>query len=84
MAGAINEKILLYADDTVILVSDKHDAIETRIEALLAETTLYDPSSFLLMFSLLLKELIFNFYLSSLQLVLCRVATVKRLPVHQS
>ena len=39
MAGAINEKILLYADDTVILVSDKHDAIETRIEALLAETT---------------------------------------------
>ena len=32
MAGAINEKILLYADDTVILVSDKHvDATETRL-----------------------------------------------------
>ena len=30
-------------------------------EALLAETTLYDPSSFLLMFSLLLKELVFYF-----------------------
>ena len=24
MAGAINEKILLYADDTAILISDKH------------------------------------------------------------
>ena len=35
------------------------------------------------MFSLLLKELIFEFYLPSLQLVLCRVAAVKRLPVHQ-
>ena len=32
-------------------------------EALLAETTQYDPSSFLWMFSLLLKELIFDFYL---------------------
>ena len=52
-------------------------------EALLAETTLYGPSSFLWMFSLLLKELIFEFYLPSLQLVLCRVAAVKRLPVHQ-
>ena len=28
-------------------------------------------------------ELIFDFYLPSLQLVLCRVAAVKRLPVHQ-
>ena len=35
------------------------------------------------MISLLLKELIFYFYLPSLQLVLCRVAAVKRLPVHQ-
>ena len=33
--------------------------------------------------SLLLKELIFDFYLPSLQLVLCRVAAVERLPVHQ-
>ena len=40
-------------------------------------------SSFLWMFSLLLKELISEFYLASLQLVLCRVAAVKRLPVHQ-
>ena len=32
MAGAINEKILLYADDTAILVSDKHvHAIEARL-----------------------------------------------------
>ena len=52
-------------------------------EALLAETTWYDPPSFLCMFSLLLKDLISNFYLTSLQLVLCRVAAVKRLPVHQ-
>ena len=34
-------------------------------------------------FSLLLKDLISDFYLTSLQLVLCRVAAVKRLPVHQ-
>ena len=34
-------------------------------------------------FSLLLKELIFEFYFPSLQLVLCRLAAVKRLPVHQ-
>ena len=34
-------------------------------------------------FSLLLKELIFDFYLPSLQLVLFRVAAVKRLRVHQ-
>ena len=33
--------------------------------------------------SLLLKDLISDFYLTSLQLVLCRVAAVKRLPVHQ-
>ena len=52
-------------------------------EALLAETTQYDPPSFLWMFSLLLKDLISDFYLTSLQLVLCRVAAVKRLPVHQ-
>ena len=32
VAGAINEKILLYADDTAILVSDKHvNAIEARL-----------------------------------------------------
>ena len=31
---------------------------------------------------LLLKDLISDFYLASLQLVLCRVAAVKRLPVH--
>ena len=32
MAGAINEKILLYADDTAILVSDKHvNATEARL-----------------------------------------------------
>ena len=30
-----------------------------------------------------LKVLSFYFYLPSLQLVLCRVAAVKRLPVHQ-
>ena len=36
-----------------------------------------------LVFSLLLKDLISDFYLTSLQLVLCRVAAVKRLPVHQ-
>ena len=52
-------------------------------EALLAETTWYDPSSFLWMFSLLLKELIFYFYLPLLQLVLCRVVAIKRLPIHQ-
>ena len=52
-------------------------------EALLAETTWYDPPSFLWMFSLLLKDLISDFYLTSLQLMLCRVAAVKRLPVHQ-
>ena len=52
-------------------------------EALLAETTQYNPSSFFWMFSLLLKELIFYFYLPSLQLVLYSVAAVKRLPVHQ-
>ena len=33
--------------------------------------------------SVALKKLIFYFYLPSLQLVLCRVAAVKRLPVHQ-
>ena len=32
-------------------------------EALFAETTYYDPSSFLWMFSLLLKELIFDLFL---------------------
>ena len=43
--------------------------------------TLYvERSSFLWMFSLLLKDLISDFYLTSLQLVLCRVAAVKRLP----
>ena len=32
MAGAVNENILLYADDTAILVSDKHvDVIEARL-----------------------------------------------------
>ena len=52
-------------------------------EALFAETTWYDPPSFLLMFSLLLKDLISDFYSTSLQLVLCSVAVVKCLPVHQ-
>ena len=33
--------------------------------------------------ALLLKDLISDFYLTSLQLVLCRVAAIKRLPVHQ-
>ena len=51
--------------------------------ALLANTAWCGPSSFLQMFSLLLKDLISDFYLSSLQLVLCSVAAVKRLPVHQ-
>ena len=51
--------------------------------ALLAEITWCDPSSFLSMFSLLLKEHNFDFYLPSLQLVLWSVAAVKRLPVHQ-
>ena len=36
-----------------------------------------------LMLSLLLKDLISDFYLNSLQQVLCSVAAVKRLPVHQ-
>ena len=44
---------------------------------------LYIGFSFLWMFSLLLTDLISHFYLTSLQLVLCRVAAVKRLPVHQ-
>ena len=36
MSGAINEKILLHADDTAILASDKHvDAIEARFETAL-------------------------------------------------
>ena len=39
--------------------------------------------SFLMNVSLHLKELSFDFYLHSLQLVLCSVAAVKRLPVHQ-
>ena len=34
-------------------------------------------------FPLLLKDIISDFYLTLLQLVLCRVAAVKRLPVHQ-
>ena len=42
----------------------------------------YDPSPFSLMCSLLLKDLSFNFYLLLLQLVLCRVAALKSLPVH--
>ena len=37
----------------------------------------------LIEWTLLLKDLISDFYLTSLQLVLCRVAAVKRLPVHQ-
>ena len=37
----------------------------------------------LIIFSLLLKELSFYFYLPSLQLVVCSVAAVKRLPGHQ-
>ena len=51
-------------------------------EALLAETMWHDPSSFLWIFSLFLKELMLDF-LPSLQLVWCSVATVKHLPVHQ-
>ena len=43
----------------------------------------YGPPSFSWIFSLLLKDLISDFYLTSLQLVLCRVAAVKRFPVHQ-
>ena len=36
MAGAINEKIILYADDTAILISDKHaNTIEARLETAL-------------------------------------------------
>ena len=35
------------------------------------------------LFSLLLNDLISDFNLHSLQLVLCSVAAVKRLPVHQ-
>ena len=42
-------------------------------EALLAETTEFDPVSVLWMFSLLLKKPIFDFYWPSLQLVLCSV-----------
>ena len=37
-------------------------------EALLAKTTWYDPPSFLWMFSLLLKDLIFDFYLVLIRL----------------
>ena len=36
----------------------------------------------LVIFSLLLKDLSFNFYLLLLQPVLCRVAALKSLPVH--
>ena len=33
MAGAIDEKILLYADDTAILVSNKHvDVIDLKLK----------------------------------------------------
>ena len=41
-------------------------------EALLAETTQYDPSSFLWMFSLLLKKLIFYFYWNKAKISLTR------------
>ena len=44
---------------------------------------LYTSFHDLINLSLLLKELIFYFYLPSLQLVLCSVAAVKRLPIHQ-
>ena len=37
---------------------------------------------FSLVYSLLLRALTYRNYLSSLQLVLCRMAAVKRLPVH--
>ena len=43
MAGAINEKILLYADNTAILVSDKHvSATESRLGTALALVWLID------------------------------------------
>ena len=38
---------------------------------------------FLMNVYIVLKDLISDFYLTSLQLVLCSVAAVKRLPVHQ-
>ena len=52
-------------------------------EAFLAETSKYGPSTFLRMCPLLLKERTFEFYLPTLQPVLCSAAAVKRLPVHQ-
>ena len=42
----------------------------------------FRPSPFSLMCSLLLKDLSFNFYLLLLQLMLCRVAALKSLPVY--
>ena len=43
MAGAINEKFLLYVDDTAILVSDKHvDAIEARLGTALENSSEQD------------------------------------------
>ena len=42
MAGAINEKILLYADDTAILVSDKHaNTIEARLGTTLGTVSVW-------------------------------------------
>ena len=36
MAGAVGEKVLLYADDTAILVSNKHvDVIELKLRTVL-------------------------------------------------
>ena len=42
MAGAINEKILLYADDIAMLVSDKHvNAIEARLRIALETVSVW-------------------------------------------
>ena len=56
------------------------DALKSQTCSAFSSTDLSGLPSFFSMFSLLLKELIFIFYLLSLQLVLCRVAALKSGP----
>ena len=58
--------IRMYIPTSIVLVYDNNDV----------------SCPFSLICSLLLKDLSFNFYLLLLQLVLCRVAALKSLPVH--
>ena len=62
---------------------EKYEVFHIKKKPILHKYTMrYGPSPFSLMCSLLLKDLSFNFYLLLLQLVLCRVAALKSLPVH--